>query len=290
MPLRAAPGGRYTERMTTVLIAEQRALSEAAQYIRNHIDVTPEIAIILGSGLGPLADEVENATVLDYHDIPNFPRSTVSGHAGKLVIGQLAGRNVVVMQGRIHLYEGVDARTAVFPVALFHELGVTSLFVTNACGGLNPSFVAGDLMLQLDFINHTGQTPLTGPNAEPHPRFPVMFDCYDAEYADTAFAAARELGIDLQRGVYLAISGPAYATRAELRAFRSWGADAVGMSTVHEVIKARHVGMRVLGISCVTDMALPDREEHADHEFVLRTAERAGANFRALVKHVLPQL
>lgn len=276
--------------MTTVLIAEQRALSEAAQYIRNHIDVTPEIAIILGSGLGPLADEVENATVLDYHDIPNFPRSTVSGHAGKLVIGQLAGRNVVVMQGRIHLYEGVDARTAVFPVALFHELGVTSLFVTNACGGLNPSFVAGDLMLQLDFINHTGQTPLTGPNAEPHPRFPVMFDCYDAEYADTAFAAARELGIDLQRGVYLAISGPAYATRAELRAFRSWGADAVGMSTVHEVIKARHVGMRVLGISCVTDMALPDREEHADHEFVLRTAERAGANFRALVKHVLPQL
>lgn len=276
--------------MTTVLAAEQRALNEAAQYIRERVSVTPDIAIILGSGLGPLADEVENATVLDYADIPNFPESTVSGHAGKLVVGQLAGRNVVVMQGRIHLYEGIDARTAVFPVALFHELGVTSLFVTNACGGLNPAFTAGDLMLQLDFINHTGQTPLTGANQEPHPRFPVMFDCYDREYVDAALASAQELGIDVQRGVYLAISGPAYATRAELRAFRSWGADAVGMSTVHEVIKARHVGMRVLGISCVTDMALPDREEHADHEFVLHTAERAGANFRALVKLVLPQL
>lgn len=276
--------------MTTVLAAEQRALTEAAQYIRDRITIVPDIAIILGSGLGPLADEVEQATVLDYADIPHFPESTVSGHAGKLVIGSLAGRNVVVMQGRIHLYEGVDARTAVFPVSLFHELGVSSLFVTNACGGLNPAFSAGDLMLQLDFINHTGQTPLTGPNPEPHPRFPVMFDCYDAEYTTVALAAARELGIDVQRGVYLAISGPAYATRAELRAFRAWGADAVGMSTVHEVIKARHVGMRVLGISCVTDMALPDREEHADHEFVLQTAERAGANFRALVKHILPKL
>lgn len=276
--------------MTNILAAEQRARTEAAEYVSRHITSKPEVAIILGSGLGPLADEVENATVIDYGDIPHFPESTVSGHAGKLVIGTLAGREVVCMQGRIHIYEGVSARTAVFPVELFHELGINTIVVTNACGGLNPNFSAGDLMLQLDFINHTGQTPLTGPNAEPHPRFPVMFDCYDAEYNRAALESARALGIDIQRGVYLAISGPAYATRAELRAFRNMGADAIGMSTVHEVTKARHLGMRVLGMSCVTDMALPDREEHADHDSVLATAERAGANFRALVKHVLPKL
>lgn len=276
--------------MNNTLAAEQRARTEAAAYVSQHLTNEPEIAIILGSGLGPLADEVENARVIDYADIPHFPESTVEGHAGKLVIGTLAGRNVVCMQGRIHIYEGVPARTAVFPVELFYELGIRTLVVTNACGGLNANFSAGDLMLQLDFINHTGQTPLTGPNTEPHPRFPVMFDCYDHEYNAAALASARELGIDLQRGVYLAISGPAYATRAELRAFRNMGADAIGMSTVHEVTKARHLGMRVLGMSCVTDMALPDRAEHADHESVLATAERAGANFRTLITHVLPKL
>lgn len=276
--------------MNTTLSQERNALSEAAAYVRDRTAVQPEIAIILGSGLGPLADEVENPTVLDYKDIPHFPESTVSGHAGKLVFGTLAGKNVVVMQGRIHLYEGMSARTVVFPVALFNELGVEKLVVTNACGGLNPNFSAGDLMVQLDFINYTGQTPLEGPNEEPYPRFPVMYDCYDAEYIDSAIAAARELDIDLQRGVYLAISGPAYSTRAESRAYRQWGADTIGMSTVHEVIKARHFGMRVLGMSCVTDMAVADGSGHADHESVLATAERSGANFRALVKKVLPTL
>ena len=208
--------------------------------------------------------------------IPGFVASSAPGHAGRLVFGTLAGQNVVAMQGRVHYYEGVSAAQNVFPVQVMHALGCArSLVVSNACGGLNPNWQAGEIMLQLDFINFTGANPLIGENDPGGERFPVMFDCYDPTYQDLARSVARTLDLALKEGVYLAISGPSYATRAELRMFRAWGADAVGMSTVFEVIKARHLGMRVLGVSVVTDMAIADRNEHA-------TGRRGRKNGRAL--------
>ena len=195
------------------------------------------------------------------------------------------------MQGRLHLYEGISSQQVAFPVRLLNALGADRLLVSNACGGLNPAWEAGDLMLQLDFIDATGANPLVGYNDEVlGPRFPVMFDCYDLEYLEIARQTARREDIRLREGVYLAISGPSFATRAELRAYRTIGADAIGMSTVHEVTVARHQGMRVLGLSSVTDMAIADRRQHATANDILAMAERAGATFRRLVKAILPQL
>ena len=195
------------------------------------------------------------------------------------------------MQGRLHLYEGISSQQVAFPVRLLNALGADRLLVSNACGGLNPAWEAGDLMLQLDFIDATGANPLVGHNDEAlGPRFPVMFDCYDLEYLEIARQTARREDIRLREGVYLAISGPSFATRAELRAYRTIGADAIGMSTVHEVTVARHQGMRVLGLSSVTDMAIADRRQHATANDILAMAERAGATFRRLVKAILPQL
>lgn len=277
--------------MTDIARAGAAPLAPALAAVRDASSLQPEVALVLGSGLGPLADEIEGATVVPYTDIPGMPVSSAPGHAGRLVLGELAGRRVVAMQGRLHPYEGFSAQECTFPIALMHALGARSLVVTNACGGLNPAFAAGDLMLQLDYINCTGQNPLTGPNEDAsRPRFPVMFDCYDPAYLHLARAKAMELGIHLREGVYLAISGPSYASRAELRAFRLLGADAIGMSTVFEVIRARHLGMRVLGISTVTDMALPDRDEHATGADVLAVAARVGATFRRLVRAVVPGL
>ena len=195
------------------------------------------------------------------------------------------------MQGRLHLYEGISSQQVAFPVRLLNALGADRLLVSNACGGLNPAWEAGDLMLQLDFIDATGANSLVGYNDEVlGPRFPVMFDCYDLEYLEIARQTARREDIRLREGVYLAISGPSFATRAELRAYRTIGADAIGMSTVHEVTVARHQGMRVLGLSSVTDMAIADRRQHATANDILAMAERAGATFRRLVKAILPQL
>jgi len=206
------------------------------------------------------------------------------------VLGRLGGRRVVAMQGRLHAYEGHRAATCAYPIRIMHALGARRLLVTNACGGLDPHWRAGDLMLQLDFVNHTFDHALTGPADGVGPRFPVTFDAYDAAYLDLARAAARRLDIGLREGIYLAIAGPAYATRAELRAFRAWGADAIGMSTVHEVTLARSLDMRVLGLSVVTDMALPDANEHATGDEVLRMAALAGDRFRTLVRALLPEL
>lgn len=269
--------------------AEARA--EAIERIRRETDLVPEVALVLGSGLGPLADEIDPAAALPYDDIPGFAASTAPGHAGRLVLGSLAGRPVIAMQGRSHYYEGVPAAQCAFPVRVMHALGAGSLLVSNACGGLDPSWRAGDLMLQRDFINATGDNPLIGAN-DPSlgPRFPIMFDAYDPEYLETARSAATELGVALREGVYLAIGGPSYASRAELRMFRSWGADAIGMSTVFEVIAARHEGMRVLGLSAVTDMALPDAREHATGDDVIRVAQEVGATFRRLVRALVPRL
>lgn len=263
----------------------------AADAVRRVAGAPPEIALILGSGLGPLADDIEDAVTIAYADVPGMPISTAPGHAGRFVIGRLGGRRVVAMQGRVHLYEGFSAAQCAFPVRVMHTLGAGTLVVSNACGGLAPRFRAGELMLQLDLVNATGQNALIGPNDDASgPRFPVMFDCYDPAYLEVARAVAREQGVMLREGVYLAISGPSYATRAELRAYRSWGADAIGMSTVHEVIVARYLGMRVLGLSTVTDLAFPDRSEHATGEEVLRVAAESGATFRSLVEGVLPRL
>lgn len=265
-------------------------LSEALAVLQKKTRFRPEVAIVLGSGLGPLADEIEVEAALPFGEIPGFAESSAPGHAGRLVFGTLAGKTVVAMQGRVHYYEGISAAQNVFPVRVMHALGAESLLVSNACGGLNPAWSAGEIMLQLDFINFTGDNPLIGANDAQGERFPVMFDCYDPVYQETARAVARSLDIPLKEGVYIAISGPSYATRAELRMFRAWGADAVGMSTVFEVIKARHLGMRVLGLSVVTDMAIADRNEHASGDEVVRMAERSGATFRRLVKGILERL
>lgn len=270
--------------------AGEASLADAVEAVRSRSAFSPEIAIILGSGLGPLADEIDAELELPFGEVPGVRVSSAPGHAGRLLLGTLSGRRVIAMQGRLHAYEGFTAREVVFPLTLMHALGARSLLVTNACGGLDPNFRAGELMLQTDFINFTGQNPLTGPNEEPYPRFLVTFDAYDGDYLDAARAAALEEKILLREGVYLAISGPSYATRAELRAFRRLGADAVGMSTVAEVMKARHLGMRVLGISTVTDMAIADREHHATGEEVLRVAAQSGETFRRLVRAVLPAL
>jgi purine-nucleoside phosphorylase len=276
---------------TAEVAARVEALPRALARVREDSTLAPEVALILGSGLGPLADEIETATVIPYQEIPGMTRSTAPGHAGELYLGTLAGRTVVAMKGRVHLYDGADAAAIGFPVRLMHALGASTLLVSNACGGMDPGWRAGELMLQADFINATGSNALIGPNDDSRgPRFPVMFDCYDPAYRELARAAARRLGIVLREGVYLAVSGPSYATRAELRAYRSWGADAIGMSTVHEVTVARHEGMRVLGISCITDMALPDADEHVTGDEVVAVAERSGAVFRELVRELLPEL
>jgi len=264
---------------------------EAVAAVRAATTLVPEVALVLGSGLGPLADEIEIAAEIPYGDIPGFVASSAPGHAGRLVLGTLDGRPVVAMRGRLHPYDGAPAAQVAFPVRVMHALGAERLLVSNACGGLNPNWRAGDLMLQLDFINHTFQNPLIGPNdPELGPRFPVLFGAYDERYQGVVRTAARRLDVPLREGVYLAVAGPSYATRAELRAFRSWGADAIGMSTVFEVMAARHEGMRVVGISTVTDLAIPDRDHHADEDEVLEVAAASGATFRRLVRAVVPEL
>lgn len=272
------------------LSARAARLAEAAAAVREVTTFQPEIALVLGSGLGPLADEVNASGVIDYGAIPGMPVSSAPGHAGRLVLGELAGRRVVAMQGRLHPYEGYPAADVVFPIELMHELGARSLVVTNACGGLDPNFRAGEQMLQIDFINFTGQNPLIGPNDDRFPRFLVTYDAYDAHYLELARQAALREQIVLREGVYLAMSGPSYATRAELRMFRTFGADAVGMSTAFEVLKARHMGMRVLGLSTITDMAVADQGHHATGDEVLEVAARSGETFRQLVRAVLPDL
>ena len=271
--------------------ASDGLLKEAVAAVRARCDVTPEVALILGSGLGPLADDIESVADLPYADLPGFAVSSAPGHAGRLVLGRLEGRPVVAMKGRVHPYDGFPAAQLAFPVRVMHALGAGTLLASNACGGLNPAFRAGDLMLQLDFINHTFQNPLIGPNDDRlGPRFPVTFDAYDPDYLEIVRQEARRLDVRLREGVYIATSGPSYSTRAELRAFRAWGADAVGMSTVHEVLVARHEGMRVLGLSTVTDMALPDSGHHADSDEILSVAAASGEVFRRLVRAVLPRL
>ena len=264
--------------------------TRAADVLRQAGAGSVDVGIVLGSGLGPLADEIEARCSLPFSELPGMAASTAPGHAGRVVIGRLAGREVIAFQGRLHAYEGHDARACAFPVRVMQAVGAGALVVSNACGGLDPHLRAGDLMLQLDLINATGDQALVGPDDGLGERFTVMFDAYDPDYIELARTTARRIDQPLREGVYLGFRGPAYATRAELRAHRAVGADVVGMSTVHEVAMARHLGMRVLGISLVTDMALPDATGHATGDDVLRMAERSGERFRALVRALVPQL
>jgi purine-nucleoside phosphorylase len=266
---------------------------EAAGIIRQRVNRTPETGIILGSGLGTLAEAVGADASVPYAEIPRFPKTGVEGHQGRLVIGALEDRAVAVMQGRAHFYEGHPMAEVVFPVRVLHALGARTLIVTNAAGGLNRHYGAGDLMLIADHINFMGANPLMGPNEdELGPRFPDMSEPYDPALIDLAEAAAAELGIPLRKGVYVGVSGPSYETPAELRMMARWGADAVGMSTVHEVIVARHMGMRVLGLSVIADTATGEGHEKVTHEDVLATVTRVEPNFNRLVRrivHLLPR-
>ncbi|GAX91862.1 purine-nucleoside phosphorylase [Effusibacillus lacus] len=266
-------------------------IEETVTYIRSKSNLTPRVGLILGSGLGVLADEIENATIIDFGDIPNFPVSTVEGHAGKLVIGMLEGCPVVAMQGRFHFYEGYTQKELTFPVYGMKFLGCDTLIVTNACGGMNRNFQPGDLMLIADHINFTGSNPLIGAN-DPKlgPRFPDMSQAYNRELIAIAERTAVKIGIKVQKGVYAAISGPAYCTPSELIMLRNLGADAVGMSTVPEVIAANHTGLKVLGISCVTDMAIGEELEPLTHEQVVEVANRTRPKFITLVKGFLSEV
>jgi purine-nucleoside phosphorylase len=279
--------------------SEQRSYSEqiqeAVSYIKSRIgNVQPQVGLILGSGLGDLAEQVENAIIIDYHDIPHFPQSTVEGHAGRFAIGQLEGQQVIIMQGRFHYYEGYVIQKLVLPVYVMKKLGVTSLVVTNAAGGMNRAFQAGDLMLIRDHINMYGDNPLIGPiEAELGVRFPDMSQAYDREYGKRLLELASQLrdsGLRLQEGVYCGYSGPSYKTPSELKMLVIMGGDAVGMSTVPEVIAARHCGLRVLGISCITDMAIGEELEPLTHEQVMAVADRTKPSFIKIVRSFLREL
>lgn len=266
-------------------------IRQAAAYIESKITVKPEVGLILGSGLGILADLIENGVTIPYHDIPHFPVSTVEGHAGELIIGEIAGRCVVMMKGRFHMYEGYSSQVTAVPVRVMKLLGVTTLLVTNAAGGVNTNYEAGDLMLIKDHINFQGSNPLIGPNDPAWGvRFPDMSDAYTSRIRAMVKETAAAQQIPLQEGVYAAFTGPNYETPAEIRMMRTMGADAVGMSTVAEVIAARHAGLAVLGISCISNMAAGILDQPLSHDEVMETTERVKDKFLRLVLAMIPQL
>ena len=276
--------------MTATSSLHDRVLA-AAEIVRTRSALRPDVAIVLGTGLGGLAREIGVEAEIPYGEIPGFPLSTVETHAGRLLLGRLGGRPVVAMQGRFHRYEGYDLQQVTFPVRVLHALGARTLVVSNACGGMNPLWGPGDLVLLSDHINLLGDNPLVGPNDERlGPRFPDMSEPYDAGLRGLARSAALELGIVLREGVYVAVPGPNLETRAEYRMLRSVGADVVGMSTVPEVIVAVHQGMRVVGVSIITDQCLPDALEPADIGRIIATAARAEPQLTRLITTLVERL
>lgn len=266
-------------------------IQEANSAIRERTEVVPEIGLVLGSGLGEIADHLENAVKIDYEDIPHFPLSTVEGHAGQLVIGELRGKKVIAQKGRLHYYEGYSMQQVTFPVRVMRALGAETLLVTNACGGLNSSYSAGSLMFIRDHINLTGANPLIGENFEElGPRFADATLAYDKALIQLGQGIASRLSIKTETGVYVGHSGPSFPTNAELKMMRMFGADVVGQSTVGETITAVHGGMRVLGISCITDMAVPDEVQSVKHEEVLAAAEAAKPQFINLVSRIVEEM
>jgi len=263
-------------------------LKEAAAYIEKNSALKPDYGLILGSGLGIPADEIEDPSVIPYQNIPNFPVSTVQGHAGELVIGKLQGKAVLVMKGRFHYYEGYTMQEVVFPVRVMKLLGIQNLLVTNAAGGVNEDFRPGDLMVISDHIKFFDESPLRGPNIDDFgPRFNDLSKAYTPALRILANSAAKKLGIGLREGVYAHMAGPSFETPAEIRMLRTLGADAVGMSTVPEVIAAAHCGMRILGVSCITNMAAGILDQPLNHEEVMETGKRVQKIFSGFVRTLL---
>ncbi len=264
---------------------------KSAEDIRTEIPALPTIGLILGSGLGDLADEIKNCTTISYSQIKGFPELSVKGHDGDLVIGELAGKVVVAMRGRSHYYEHRDMSKIAFPVRFMKKMGISSLIVTNACGGINPKLYPGGLMVISDHINLMGDNPLLGPNRdEEGPRFPDMSQPYSSRLRKVAKECATNINLPLSEGIYSAVSGPNYLSKAELRMVRFMGSDTIGMSTVPEVIVANHLALEVLGISCVTDMAIPESLTPLTHEEVIATANEAKPKFSALVKAIIKEI
>ena len=264
-----------------------KRILETAEWLKAKMSTKPETAIILGTGLGELAKEIEKELTIPYAEIPNFPVSTVEGHAGALIFGKLGGKDILAMEGRFHYYEGYDMKQVTFPIRVMHELGIKTLFVSNAAGGTNPSFRVVDLMIITDQINFMPENPLRGANIPQGPRFPDMGHAYDPDLIDLANTIAHEKSINVPHGVYLATQGPTYETPAEYRMFAHWGADAVGMSTVPEVIIARHCGIRCFGISIITDLGGHAQVVKVTHEDVQKAAAEAQPRMAAIMGEMI---
>lgn len=277
------------------MIDEYAQADAAAHYLLGQIKNAgleiPVLAVVLGSGLGDFANDLKNSLAIPYEEIPHFPRSTAIGHAGKLVVGKFGAVTIAAMQGRVHQYEGYTVKQAAFPVRVFGRMGLKAVVLTNAAGGINAKYGQGALVMLSDHINLQGTNPLSGPNEERFgPRFPDMTEAYSREFRQMATEEAQRLGIELHEGVYAALAGPSYETPAEIRYLRSIGADLVGMSTVPEVIVARHMGLKVLAISCVTNMAAGLSNQTINHEEVLETGRRVRGKFLALLGAVIPRM
>ena len=268
-----------------------KQLDETVSFVEQRLGGKPEIAVVLGSGLGPLAELIENPVAIPYTEIPNFVVSTVSGHAGELIYGSLKGRRVICMNGRVHYYEGYSFAEITFPIKLFKRLGVKTLILTNAVGGINTSFSAGDLMVVSDHLNMMGSNPLIGENNdELGPRFPDMSEVYSRRLQELARKTGKEIGLDLKTGVFAALTGPSYETPAEIRMLSILGADAVGMSVVPEAITGNHMGLDLLAISCVTNAAAGIFDQKLSHDEVKETAARIKDDFTRLVSRIIEQI
>lgn len=264
------------------------AIQKASKYLREQIgDFMPQVGIVLGSGLGKLAEQIQQAQRIPYRDIPGFPLSTASGHKGNLIFGKLGGKNVVAMQGRFHYYEGYNMKEVTFPVRVMRELGIKTLFVSNASGGMSPDFEVGDLMIITDHINFFPEHPLRGKNIPYGPRFPDMSEAYNKELIRKADQIAAEKGIKVQHGIYIGVQGPTYETPAEYKMFRILGADAVGMSTVPEVIVANHCGIKVFGISVITDLGVEGKIIEITHEDVQKAADAAQPLMTTIMRELI---
>jgi purine-nucleoside phosphorylase len=266
-------------------------VGHAARTIRARFDEDVRTGVVLGSGLGAFAEDLDDRVAIPYEEIPGFARPTVEGHAGRLVLGRMGGSLIAVLQGRFHFYEGYSRDEVTFPMRVFGLMGIKSVVLTNAAGGINIGFDQGSLMIISDHLNLMGTNPLLGPNDERFgARFPDMSEVYSREFQEIAVEEARSLGLELRRGVYAAMSGPSYETPAEVRMLRTLGADAVGMSTVPEAIVARQMGMRVLGLSCITNMAAGVVDQPINHEEVMETGARIHETFRNLLRGIIPRL
>jgi purine-nucleoside phosphorylase len=264
---------------------------ESAAFIRTKTSLAPEIGLVLGSGLGPLGEKIEEPVIIPYGDIPHFVKSTAPDHKGRLIVGRLGGKTVFCMQGRFHYYEGYSMAELTYPVRVMNRMGIKTLILTNACGGLKREFSPGDLLLITDHINFMGMNPLIGPNVENFgPRFPDMSRTYTPALADCARNVAKDLGIPLREGVYLGYSGPSFETPAEIRLFQSFGVSVVGMSTVPEAIVARHCGMDILALSCITNLAAGILDQPISSEEVTEAAGKAGGRFGRLLEEILRRL